>query len=185
MDVIPAIDLIGGKCVRLVQGEYHRQITYEDDPIKQAGVFRDAGAQWLHIVDLDGARMGRSVNFEVIKAITSHYDMNVEVGGGIRDEAAIRRMLDAGVKRVIIGTSAVSNFAWFAKMAQTYPGKLAFGLDAGIEGGGRGLDAGDAAATLGFCGTGVEASAVGDHLYGHHKGWDDGGAEFRPDQGAG
>ncbi|HPD47541.1 MAG TPA: 1-(5-phosphoribosyl)-5-[(5-phosphoribosylamino)methylideneamino]imidazole-4-carboxamide isomerase [Anaerohalosphaeraceae bacterium] len=130
MDVIPAIDLIGGKCVRLVQGEYHRQITYEDDPIKQAGVFRDAGAQWLHIVDLDGARMGRSVNFEVIKAITSHYDMNVEVGGGIRDEAAIRRMLDAGVKRVIIGTSAVSNFAWFAKMAQTYPGKLAFGLDA-------------------------------------------------------
>jgi len=130
MDVIPAIDLIGGKCVRLIQGEYHRQITYEDDPVKQAGIFRDAGAKWLHIVDLDGARMGRSVNFEVIKAITSHYDMNVEVGGGVRDEATIRQMLDAGVKRVIVGTAAVSKFGWFSQMANTFVNKLAFGLDA-------------------------------------------------------
>ncbi|MBE0535128.1 MAG: 1-(5-phosphoribosyl)-5-[(5-phosphoribosylamino)methylideneamino]imidazole-4-carboxamide isomerase [Phycisphaerae bacterium] len=130
MDVIPAIDLIGNKCVRLIQGEYHRQITYEDDPIKQAGIFRDAGAEWLHIVDLDGARMGRSVNFEAIKAITAKYDMDVEVGGGIRDEATIRQMLDAGVKRLIIGTSAVNNFEWFSQMANKFVNKLAFGLDA-------------------------------------------------------
>lgn len=130
MDVIPAIDLIGGKCVRLIQGEYHRQITYEDDPIKQAGIFRDAGALWLHVVDLDGARMGRSVNFEVIKAITSTYDMDVEVGGGIRDEATIRQMIGAGATRLIIGTAAVNNFDWFSEMANTFVNKLAFGLDA-------------------------------------------------------
>jgi len=130
MDVIPAIDLIGGKCVRLIQGEYHRQITYEDEPIKQAGIFRDAGARWLHIVDLDGARMGRSVNFEMIKAITSTYDVDVEVGGGIRDEATIRQMLGAGATRLIIGTAAVNNFDWFSEMANTFVNKLAFGLDA-------------------------------------------------------
>ena len=130
MEVIPAIDLIGGKCVRLIQGEYHRQITYEDDPIKQARVFADAGAKWLHIVDLDGARMGRSINFEVIRAITSQFDFDVEVGGGIRDEDTIRMMLDAGVKRLIIGTAAVSNLSWFSEMADKFVNKLAFGLDA-------------------------------------------------------
>ena len=129
MEVIPAIDLIGGKCVRLIQGEYLRQITYEDDPLKQAGVFVDAGAKWLHIVDLDGARLGTSINFETIQAITSQVDMNVEVGGGIRDEETIRMMLDAGVKRLIIGTAAVRRFDWFAEMANKFPHKLAFGLD--------------------------------------------------------
>jgi len=130
MDVIPAIDLIGGKCVRLIQGEYHRQITYEDDPIKQAGIFADAGAEWLHIVDLDGARVGRSINFEVIGAITSKFDFAVEVGGGIRDEETIRMMLDAGVKRLIIGTAAVNDLGWFKEMADKFVNKLAFGLDA-------------------------------------------------------
>ncbi len=130
MEVIPAIDLIGGKCVRLIQGEYHRQITYEDDPVKQAQVFADAGAKWLHIVDLDGARMGRSINFEVIRAITSQFDFDVEVGGGIRDEDTIRMMLDAGVKRLIIGTAAVSNLSWFSEIADKFVNKLAFGLDA-------------------------------------------------------
>ncbi len=130
MEVIPAIDLIGGKCVRLIQGEYHRQITYEDNPVKQAQVFSDAGAKWLHIVDLDGARIGRSINFEVIRAITSQFDFDVEVGGGIRDEDTIRMMLDAGVKRLIIGTAAVSNLGWFSEMADKFVSKLAFGLDA-------------------------------------------------------
>jgi phosphoribosylformimino-5-aminoimidazole carboxamide ribotide isomerase len=130
MEVVPAIDLIGGKCVRLIQGEYHRQITYEDDPLKQARIFSDAGAKWLHIVDLDGARVGESVNFEVIKAITAEVDMDVEVGGGIRDEVTIRNMIDAGVKRLIIGTAAVSQFDWFSEMANKFPDKLAFGLDA-------------------------------------------------------
>jgi phosphoribosylformimino-5-aminoimidazole carboxamide ribotide isomerase len=130
MEVIPAIDLMAGKCVRLIQGEYHRQITYEDDPVKQAKKFLDAGAKWLHIVDLDGARVGQSINFESIQAITSQVDMNVEVGGGIRDEQTINMMLDAGVKRLIIGTAAVSRFDWFAEMANKFVGRLAFGLDA-------------------------------------------------------
>ena len=129
MEVIPAIDLMGGKCVRLIQGEYHRQITYGDDPVKQAKIFVDAGAKWLHIVDLDGARVGESVNFETIQAITSQVEMNVEVGGGIRDEETIRMMFDAGVKRLIIGTAAVSRFEWFTEMADKFPHKLAFGLD--------------------------------------------------------
>jgi phosphoribosylformimino-5-aminoimidazole carboxamide ribotide isomerase len=129
MEVIPAIDLMGGKCVRLIQGEYHRRITYGDDPVKQAMIFVDAGAKWLHVVDLDGARVGESINFETIQAITSQVDMNVEVGGGIRDEETIRMMLDAGVKRLIIGTAAVSRFEWFTEMADKFSHKLAFGLD--------------------------------------------------------
>ena len=130
MEVLPAIDLIGGKCVRLIQGEYHRQITYEDDPVKQAKIFHGAGAKWLHIVDLDGARVGESINFEVIKTITAEVAMDVEVGGGIRDEDTIRNMLDAGVKRLIIGTAAVKEFDWFTEMSNKFPHKLAFGLDA-------------------------------------------------------
>ena len=130
MEVIPAIDLVRGECVRLIQGEYHRQITYEDDPVKQARVFVDAGADWLHIIDLDGARMGKPVNLEAISAIISGVDMKFELGGGIRDEDAIQQMLDIGIDRMIIGTSAVSRFEWFCEMAEKFPGKLVLGLDA-------------------------------------------------------
>lgn len=130
MDILPAIDLMGGKCVRLVQGEYHRQITYEDDPVKQARAFADAGSSWLHIVDLDGARMGKPMNSEAIKNISAaDTGMKIEVGGGIRDEEAIKTMLDAGVTRLIIGTNAVSDYEWFTEMTGKYPGKLALGLD--------------------------------------------------------
>jgi len=130
MDVIPAIDLIDGKCVRLIQGEYHRQITYEHDPVKQALEFLAAGATHLHIVDLDGARLGRCVNHEAIEAIASAVDLKIEVGGGIRDEASITQLLDIGAGRVIIGTAAVNNLDWFTKMADKFPHKLALGLDA-------------------------------------------------------
>ncbi len=130
MDVIPAIDLIDGKCVRLIQGQYHRQITYEHDPVKQAQEFAATGATRLHIVDLDGARVGKPVNHAAIEAITAGVDLKVEVGGGIRDEEYIRQMLDIGVQRVIIGTAAVSRFDWFTKMANKFPGRLALGLDA-------------------------------------------------------
>ncbi len=130
MDVIPAIDLIDGKCVRLIQGEYNRQITYEDNPVKQAQEFFADGATRLHIVDLDGARLGRCVNHEAIAAISAAVDLKIEVGGGIRDEASIAQLLDIGVARVIIGTSAVSRFDWFGEMAGKFSGKLALGLDA-------------------------------------------------------
>ena len=118
MYIIPAIDLIEGKCVRLIQGQYHRQITYQDDPVKQAREFSLAGAEWLHIVDLDGARVGRPVNTDTISAIAALGQLKIEIGGGLRDEAAIKQLLDMGVERVIIGTKAVSDFEWFARCAE-------------------------------------------------------------------
>jgi phosphoribosylformimino-5-aminoimidazole carboxamide ribotide isomerase len=130
MYIIPAIDLRGGKCVRLIQGQYHRQITYQDDPVKQAEQFISDGAQWLHIVDLDGAKVGRPVNTEAISAIAALGKLRIEVGGGIRDEDSIKRLLDMGIERVIIGTRAVSDFKWFSEMAQKFSGRLALGLDA-------------------------------------------------------
>ena len=130
MYIIPAIDLRGGKCVRLIQGQYHRQITYQDDPVKQAREFSSAGAKWLHIVDLDGARLGRPVNTDAISAIAALGLFKIEVGGGLRDEASIRQLLDIGVERVIIGTKAVSDFEWFSQMAGKFSGKIVLGLDA-------------------------------------------------------
>jgi len=130
MYIIPAIDLRNGKCVRLIQGDYHRQITYHDDPVKQAEEFSSAGAQWLHIVDLDGAKVGKPVNTDTISAIAALGQLKIEVGGGLRDEASIKQLLDMGVERVIIGTKAVSDFEWFGEMAEKFSGKIVLGLDA-------------------------------------------------------
>ncbi len=130
MYVIPAIDLLGGKCVRLIQGDYRRQITYRDNPAEQAEQFIAEGALWLHIVDLDGARVGKSVNTDSVSAIAALGQVKIEVGGGIRDEASIRQLLDIGAERLIIGTKAVSDFEWFSEMANKFSGKLALGLDA-------------------------------------------------------
>lgn len=130
MYIIPAIDLMEGKCVRLIQGQYHRQITYQDDPIEQARQFSSEGAQWLHIVDLDGARLGKPVNTDAIEAIAALDLMKIELGGGIRDEDSIKQMLDTGAERVIIGTKAVNDFEWLGQMAEKYPGKITLGLDA-------------------------------------------------------
>ncbi len=170
MDVIPAIDLRDGKVVRLIQGQYDRQITYRDDPVEQARQFHADGARWLHVVDLDGAKAGRPVNTATIAAIAraappswrgrpalasrghpglalpdhdtpaaaevqgqdalATAGLRIEVGGGIRDEDSIRQLLDMGVTRVIIGTKAVSDFAWFGRMAEKFPGQLVLGLDA-------------------------------------------------------
>ena len=130
MYIIPAIDLINGKCVRLIQGEYNRQINYHDNPLEQAEQFIRAGAEWVHIVDLDGAKIGRPVNTDTISAIAALGQLNVEVGGGLRSEDSIKQLLDAGVKRVIIGTKAVSDFDWFSQMAEKFRGKIVLGLDA-------------------------------------------------------
>jgi phosphoribosylformimino-5-aminoimidazole carboxamide ribotide isomerase len=130
MDVIPAIDLRDGKCVRLIQGRYDRQITYKDDPVEQAREFHGDGAAWLHVVDLDGAKAGQPVNTKTISAIAALGLLKVEVGGGIRDEASIRQLLDMGVTRVIIGTKAVSDFDWFSRMARQFKGQIVLGLDA-------------------------------------------------------
>ena len=130
MYIIPAIDLRDGKCVRLIQGQYDHQITYKDDPVAQAQEFQAAGAKWLHVVDLDGAKAGAPVNTSTIARIVTHTDLKVEVGGGLRDEQSVKQLLDLGVKRVIIGTKAVSDFGGFSKMARRLEGCLALGLDA-------------------------------------------------------
>lgn len=130
MDVIPAIDLRDGKVVRLIQGQYDKQITYRDDPAEQARQFHADGARWLHIVDLDGAKAGRPVNTATIEAIARLDLLKVEVGGGLRDEASIAQLLDMGVTRVIIGTKAVSDFDWFSRMAEKFAGRIVLGLDA-------------------------------------------------------
>lgn len=130
MDILPAIDLRDGKCVRLIQGQYDRQITYKNDPVAQAMEFYNAGARWLHLVDLDGAKAGYSVNIETISRIVKETPMKVELGGGIRDEQTIEQMLHLGLKRVILGTKAIEEFEWFSEMAYQFSGRLVLGLDA-------------------------------------------------------
>lgn len=131
MDILPAIDLISGQCVRLIQGEYDKQITYKDSPVEQAIEFKQAGSEWLHIVDLDGAKAGAPINIESVKAIVdAKVGLKIEVGGGIRDEETIQKYIDIGIDRLIIGTSAINQFDWFSEIAAKFPGKLALGLDA-------------------------------------------------------
>ncbi len=130
MYIIPAIDLREGKCVRLIQGDYDRQIIYHDDPFRRVKEFRSAGAEWLHIIDLDGAKAGKPMNTDTISAIAALAQLKIEVGGGLRDEDSIKQLLDIGVERVIIGTKAVSDFEWFSEMAEKFSGKIVLGLDA-------------------------------------------------------
>ena len=130
MYIIPAIDLRDGKCVRLIQGQYHRQINYKDNPVEQAVQFIDEGSEWLHIIDLDGAKIGKCVNLEAIESIIKLGKLKIEVGGGIRDEDTIAQLLDLGIERVIIGTRAVSDFDWFGQMIEKFPRKLVISIDA-------------------------------------------------------
>ena len=128
MDLYPAIDLRGGRCVRLYQGDYDRETVFSDDPVAQASAFAEAGAQWIHIVDLDGARDGRPAHREVIAAIAAEIDVALQVGGGIRDEAAVESLVDAGAARVVLGTVAVEQPAVVEDLAARWP--VAVGLDA-------------------------------------------------------
>jgi phosphoribosylformimino-5-aminoimidazole carboxamide ribotide isomerase len=130
MFIIPAIDLMQGKCVRLIQGEYHHQITYENDPLAQANQFAADGAEWLHIVDLEGAKVGRPVNTDVISNIAALGQFRIEVGGGIRDEDTVNELLNLGLERVIIGTRAITNFSWFSQITNKFENKIVLALDA-------------------------------------------------------
>ena len=130
MKIFPAIDLRDGKVVRLFQGDYDQMTVYSHDPVEVARSFKQKGADNLHLVDLDGAKDGRLVNFDTIKAITQQVDMFVEVGGGIRDEERIRQYLDVGVGRVILGTVAVKEPEFLEKMVEKYGERIAVGVDA-------------------------------------------------------
>lgn len=130
MQIYPAIDLRGGRVVRLYQGDYAQETVYADDACAVAQSFVDAGAAFLHVVDLDGARDGTLANFDTIAAIAKQGGLAIEVGGGIRTEDRIRQYLDVGVDRCILGTIAVRDFAFTARMAQRYGPRMAVGVDA-------------------------------------------------------
>ena len=130
MQIFPAIDLRGGQVVRLYQGDYDQETIYAADPCAVARDFLAAGARYLHVVDLDGARDGTLANFETIAALVRQGGLYIEVGGGIRTEERIRRYLDLGVGRCILGTIAVKDFAFTERMAQKYGDRIAVGVDA-------------------------------------------------------
>ncbi|MDX1945091.1 MAG: 1-(5-phosphoribosyl)-5-[(5-phosphoribosylamino)methylideneamino]imidazole-4-carboxamide isomerase [Pirellulaceae bacterium] len=130
MRVWPAIDLRGGKCVRLQQGDYSRETVFGDDPAAMARQWVGQGARCLHLVDLDGARDGSTANFAAVQAIVSAVDVPCELGGGIRDEEVIGRYLELGLAQLVVGTKALKEPEWFRRMCRQFPGKLALGIDA-------------------------------------------------------
>jgi phosphoribosylformimino-5-aminoimidazole carboxamide ribotide isomerase len=130
LDLYPAIDLRGGRCVRLYQGDYGRETVYGDDPVAQARSFAEAGARWIHVVDLDAARTGDPRNRDLVAAIAAAVDVPVQTGGGVRDDAAADALLSAGVRRVVVGTAALDDPDWVRRLAGRYPGRVAVGLDA-------------------------------------------------------
>jgi phosphoribosylformimino-5-aminoimidazole carboxamide ribotide isomerase len=129
MQVIPAIDLRGGCCVRLLQGDFDRETVFGDDPAAMAARWELEGAARLHLVDLDGAKIGQPVNVEAVRRIVARVGVPCQLGGGIRDEATIAAWLDAGMDRVVVGTQALRDPDWFARMTTAYPGRLLLGLD--------------------------------------------------------
>ncbi len=129
MKIFPAIDLYGGAAVRLYKGDYNNMTVYDKDPCRVAKAFAACGAEYLHMVDLEGAKVGEIRCFDLVKRITSETGLKVEIGGGIRTEDAIVRYLDAGVERVILGTAAVNNRDFLADMAGKYGDRLAVGID--------------------------------------------------------
>jgi len=130
MQVIPAIDLRGGFCVRLRQGDYAQETVFGDDPAAMAATWASEGAGRIHLVDLDGAKEGRPVNVKAVRSILRTVAIPCQLGGGVRDEATIAAWLDAGVERVIVGTQALKDPSWFRSMSMRYPGRLVLGLDA-------------------------------------------------------
>ena len=129
MFILPAIDLYDGKAVRLYRGNYAQMTVYSDDPVAVARDFEAAGAEYVHMVDLAGAKDGTTPNFDVVAAVARETSLKVELGGGVRTEETVRRYLDAGVERVILGTAAITDPDFFRAMAQKYPGAVAAGAD--------------------------------------------------------
>ena len=131
MDLFPAIDLRGGRCVRLVEGDFAQETVYGDDPVAVARSFAAAGARWVHVVDLDAARSGDPVNRPVVAAVAAALgpDVSVQTGGGVRSMEDAEELLGAGVARVVIGTAAVEDPSLVARVAERWPGRVAVGLD--------------------------------------------------------
>lgn len=132
LQIIPSIDLRDGNVVRLKQGDYAQQLNYDVDPIATARSFEAAGAKWMHLVDLDGAKVGKPAQVELIGKIISSVKINVEVGGGVRSTDDVQRLIDAGAKRVVVGTKAMEDWPWFNSLVHdpAFADRIILALDA-------------------------------------------------------
>ena len=130
MKIFPAIDIKDKKCVRLVKGDFDNKTDYNISPVEQAGKYKDHGFKNLHIVDLDGALTGETVNLDIIQEIVKKFDLKIEIGGGIRNFESIQKYTDVGVEKVILGSAAIKNKNFLKDACQKYPNKIALGLDA-------------------------------------------------------
>jgi len=130
MKIFPAIDIKNKKCVRLVKGDFDNKTEYEMSPTEQASRYKDHGFKNLHIVDLDGALTGETVNLDVIEKIVTKFDLKIEIGGGIRNFESIQKYMDAGVEKVILGSAAIKDKNFLKKACKMFPNKIALGLDA-------------------------------------------------------
>ena len=130
MKIFPAIDIKDKKCVRLVKGDFDNKTEYETSPVEQAGKYKDHGFKNLHIVDLDGALTGETVNLDIIQDIVGKFDLKVEIGGGIRNLESIQKYTDVGVEKVILGSAAIKDKNFLKEACKKFPNKIALGLDA-------------------------------------------------------
>ena len=130
MKIFPAIDIKDKKCVRLVKGDFDNKTEYEMSPVDQAGKYKDHGFKNLHIVDLDGALTGETVNLDIIKDIVGKFDLKVEIGGGIRNLDSIQKYISAGAEKVILGSAAIKDKNFLKEACENFPNKIALGLDA-------------------------------------------------------
>ena len=130
MKIFPAIDIKDRKCVRLVKGNFDNKTEYETSPVDQASKYKDFGFKNLHIVDLDGALTGETVNLDIIEEIVSKFDLKIEIGGGIRNFESIKKYTDAGIEKVILGSAAIKDKNFLKQACKNFPNKIALGLDA-------------------------------------------------------
>ena len=130
MKIFPAIDIKDQKCVRLIKGDFNNKTEYDMSPVDQAGKYKDHGFRNLHIVDLDGALTGETVNIDIIEEIVGKFDLKIEIGGGVRNFESIQKYTDAGVEKVILGSAAIKDINFLKEACQKFPDKIALGLDA-------------------------------------------------------
>ena len=130
MKIFPAIDIKDKKCIRLIKGDFNNKTEYEMSPVEQAGKYKDHGFKNLHIIDLDGALTGETVNLDIIQKIISKFDFKIEIGGGIRNLESIQKYTDIGVEKVILGSAAIKDKSFLKEACIKFPNKIALGLDA-------------------------------------------------------